>query len=647
MREIQKIIDDYLEYLGTCDYSSNQLYGKKYFIKRIMKFLSLQKIDQFSSVTIDKLDTFFNSIDKKSMRQNIRYEMGNLFIYLVEKDIVTCNPLGKLKRTIKLKTDKMKTILNDYIKYVKEKGYLKTINNKISRIKNFLCFLEKYNMEDFNKINMNSIGDFLSSIDHILYRKQHLQELRMLFSYLIETHIVKKNPFGNLRIDIDFNKLPHDLQYYFTEYMQIKLKRRSSVKLVLRIFFQYLTEKKIISLDNLGMEQIKDFFDYFKKLKNRHGKKYKKSTLKDFLYLLRKWFLWLVEKKEMFHLNSCCIELNKIIDCFKKKIVNEKLILTEKQVDLLANFIENQKLSGVRTYKAIKCRIHRFYRYVVQYDIDFIQLKHREAQNYQTYLATLTDNNGNIHYDPATILRFIFVVKNFYTFLKKRHLLNTNPFNGIKLMKCDKKLPRNLPSEKELNEFLCYLGEFWKQKSLKKQRTFYKLHVISELMYASGLRLAEVSNLLEDDIDFDKNLIMVCDGKGGKQRIAYLSEYASQVLKIYVNQMRNCVNHKKRRKKIFGTKNYNSFRASLNTNLKKYARDMSIENFTSHCFRHCLGYHLLKNGCDIRYIQLILGHNDLGSTEIYTKVDKEQLKNQLDNYHPRQFYIKEEESDDK
>ena len=180
------------------------------------------------------------------MRKKIKHEAGCFFIYLVEKNIVTCNPLGKLKRTIRLKTDKMKIILCDYIGYVKEKKYnQQTINGKISCIKNFFFNLEKQNIDDFNKISLDNIKAFLCSIDHTLYKKQHLKELCMLFTYLLETHIIKKNPFSNLRVDIDFNKLSKDLQYYFTEYMQIKLKRRSSIKLVLRIFFQYLTEKKI------------------------------------------------------------------------------------------------------------------------------------------------------------------------------------------------------------------------------------------------------------------------------------------------------------------------------------------------------------------------------------------------------------------
>ena len=73
----------------------------------------------------------------------------------------------------------------------------------------------------------------------------------------------------------------------------------------------------------------------------------------------------------------------------------------------------------------------------------------------------------------------------------------------------------------------------------------------------------------------------------------------------------------------------------LNTFLNKESERLGFGKFSSHNFRHAVGYHLLKNGCDIRHIQSILGHKKLSSTQIYTKVDKEDLRGVIDKYHPR------------
>ena len=75
----------------------------------------------------------------------------------------------------------------------------------------------------------------------------------------------------------------------------------------------------------------------------------------------------------------------------------------------------------------------------------------------------------------------------------------------------------------------------------------------------------------------------------------------------------------------------------LNNFLNKESEKLGLGHFSSHNFRHALGYHLLRSGCDIRYIQGILGHKELNTTQIYTKVDKDDLKEVLEQYHPRQF----------
>ena len=315
--------------------------------------------------------------------------------------------------------------------------------------------------------------------------------------------------------------------------------------------------------------------------------------------------------------------------------------MTEEHKELLTDFIEYERLRGFKSIRKIRYLLKVFFEYLECGGIDLYRLKHRDAQNYQTYLTTLTNEDGSIHYAITTITDMISVTRNLYNYLKFKHLVYSNPFTSIRLLKKENKLPRNIPKEADLNKFLKTLKEFWKYSTLNKQKRYYKIHVIAELMYSSGIRIDEVSKLKVTDIDFDRNVVIVRNGKGGKDRIGYLNEYEANILKIFINEMGESLTRDERIDSLFGFKDVKALESFLNKNLTKIGELTGIGRFTSHNFRHCLGFHLLRRGSDMRYIQLILGHDDLKSTAVYTKVDKKDLKNELDKYHPRRFGNKE------
>lgn len=136
--------------------------------------------------------------------------------------------------------------------------------------------------------------------------------------------------------------------------------------------------------------------------------------------------------------------------------------------------------------------------------------------------------------------------------------------------------------------------------------------------------------------------------KGGRERVAFLGEYAKELLTIYVHRMRPLIFtelNERNSHLLFGVKRV-GLNEVVNATLNRVARKLGHKGFTSHKFRHALGYHLLRAGCGIRHIQEILGHKCLRSTEVYTKVDKEELKKVLDTCHPRQWKrSKEDETD--
>jgi site-specific recombinase XerD len=173
---------------------------------------------------------------------------------------------------------------------------------------------------------------------------------------------------------------------------------------------------------------------------------------------------------------------------------------------------------------------------------------------------------------------------------------------------------------------------------MRKKILHYKVHVIAELQYSTGLRIGEVAEIKEEDIDFDKSMIWVRKGKGLKSRMVFLNDYARMVLKFYVEEMKELVsgNYSRKNEGIFGAGG-SRLRENMRNVLNPVMKKLDYDPISSHGFRHALGFHLLRAGCDIRYIQEILGHKSIGTTEIYTKIDKEDLKKVLDDFHPRQW----------
>jgi site-specific recombinase XerD len=303
---------------------------------------------------------------------------------------------------------------------------------------------------------------------------------------------------------------------------------------------------------------------------------------------------------------------------------------------LLKDFIEYERNQGKRSLRKLPYVLAPFFTWLDGAGFDLSDLNYQKANEYQTHLSTLKNDNGSLHYGGSTVYDMVNIAGRLYAYLLAVCKVYVNPFIGLKRVKQEVRLPRDIPTESKMDELLKSLREFWKEPFLRDRRNVYKTHVIAELMYASGLRIAEVANLKPADIDFEKNIIRVRAGKGGKDRTAYLNEYAGKVLKMYVEAMREAANWANNGS-LFGVKSGRILDSSLNGRLIECGRKCGIARFTSHNFRHAIGFHLLRRGCDMRYIQIILGHEDLNSTTIYTKVVKEDLRNELDSCHPRTF----------
>ena len=314
--------------------------------------------------------------------------------------------------------------------------------------------------------------------------------------------------------------------------------------------------------------------------------------------------------------------------------------MTQQQSIMLNCFIEDERLRGKREsyLKGLKNRVPKLFEYLNDNDINLNAVKITDALSFQKHLIENRSKSG-ARLKNISINCIVNAAVTFYNYLKREGIISVNPFKEIRRMRENRRLPRNVLKEKDMSRFLTVLSEFEKEKGLKKQIRRYRVSVIAELMYSTGLRISEVTKLKPTDIDFDRGVVNVVDGKGGKSRIAFLNDYAKEVLKIYISDLRDVISNEWNSRNdalLFGIKS-GWLEKTVNLVLKEVLNSLNLPVITSHAFRHAVGFHLLRAGSDIRYIQALLGHSRLKTTEVYTKVEKEDLKRIIDKFHPRKL----------
>lgn len=310
--------------------------------------------------------------------------------------------------------------------------------------------------------------------------------------------------------------------------------------------------------------------------------------------------------------------------------------------DLLKSFLEEEGLKRrPRGVSHLRNKVPKFFSFLEEQEIRVKEVRVKEALAYRSWLCC-SKSKGGKKYDKKTINDYLISVSSLFDYLKIKGIVYCNPFREIKKLRIDKTLPKNIPKEAEMAELLNTLCHYDVGKTLKEQISLYKVHLVCELMYSTGLRIAEVADLKVSDIDFDRGIVYVREGKFGLSRTAFLNEYTGKILKLYIERVRPAVFsewNKRNGNSLFGIK-WDFLNHIVNKYLKQTTEVEGMERITTKGFRHSLGYHLLRAGCNIRYIQSILGHRKLHSTEIYTKVDKEELKEVIDTYHPRNRFMR-------
>jgi len=275
-----------------------------------------------------------------------------------------------------------------------------------------------------------------------------------------------------------------------------------------------------------------------------------------------------------------------------------------------------------------KTALTLFTAFLEEVQLSYIYVRVTHAEHFQERLLA----SGS--YAKATVLNIVGCLFSFYDYLLKRHLVTSNPFAVAYRPKRPKALPRNILTKEQTQTLLTALTAFNADDTVNGRRMFRNKHLISELMYASGLRRGEVCRLKLEDVDTERATLRVKDTKSNKERTAFLNDYCRQILSLYLSKVRPYIVTERQNKEfLFGSlTNVGSW---FNEFLLQTTKSLELPGVTAHSFRHSFGVHLLANGCDIRFIKEMLGHSSLHTTQIYTRVDKHDLSRIIDECHPR------------
>ena len=239
------------------------------------------------------------------------------------------------------------------------------------------------------------------------------------------------------------------------------------------------------------------------------------------------------------------------------------------------------------------------------------------------YLNFLNDKKLS----KASISRKLSSLRTFYKYLVINKKVNNNPFLLVSSPKKEKALPK----------FINYnnIEEIFDVPNLKTKEG-QRERVILEILYSCGVRVSELVNIKIKDIDFNEKTILIF-GKGSKERIVRFGDYAVDILNMYIKDGRNkLLSNTLSDYLIVGEKKESLTTRRIQQIIDDIIKKTSIKlKITPHMFRHTFATHLLDNGCELLAVQELLGHESLSSTEVYTHVSNEHLREVYLKCHPR------------
>ena len=291
----------------------------------------------------------------------------------------------------------------------------------------------------------------------------------------------------------------------------------------------------------------------------------------------------------------------------------------ERQLKYFFDFLENDKKLSENTLQSYKRDLKQFKWYLEACELRYDRVKEQDIKD---YIKELQDDGKK----ASSISRCIASIRSFYQFILKKKKIKVDPTANVQSPKIAKRVP-NVLTAKEVELLL----EQPKDVDLKGIRDKAML----EFAYATGMRVTEIISLNIDDVHLEEGFV-TCN-TGNKQRNIPLGTLSLKALKEYINDARGILIKNEDEKALFVNINGGRLTRQGFWKIIKYYKEQAhiTKDITPHVLRHSFATHLLQNGADLKAIQLMLGHSDISSTQVYMQFQDEGLKNIYRKAHPR------------
>ena len=291
----------------------------------------------------------------------------------------------------------------------------------------------------------------------------------------------------------------------------------------------------------------------------------------------------------------------------------------EKQIKLFLQFLENEKRASSNTLQSYKRDILQYQDYINQSDLNYLKVDSDDLNAYFEYMK----KQGR---KTSTISRAIASVRAFYQFLVRTKKIKKDPTSEVKTPKIEKKVPSIL-TEKEV-ELLLNQPKCVDLKGIRDK-------AMLEFTYATGMRVSEIIALNIEDVNIEEEFVF-CH-YGYKKRTIPLGKMAVKTLSDYIKRARPILIKTEDEKALFVNLSGERLTRQGFWKIVKYYKEQAniTKDITPHVLRHSFATHLLQNGAELKAIQMMLGHSDISSTQVYMQFQNENLKDVYNKTHPR------------
>jgi len=287
-------------------------------------------------------------------------------------------------------------------------------------------------------------------------------------------------------------------------------------------------------------------------------------------------------------------------------------------ISTYTDFLKIEKRQSPNTITSYRHDINYFASYLLSKKLNDVK-----TDDVRSFLIFLREKG----LATSTVARYLSSIKSFYRYLFIEKLILNNPIEIIDSPCPWRKLPNVLSAEEV--DALIAAPDIKTSAGLRD-------HAMLELLYATGLRVTELISLKLSDVDLSVGYLRTM-GKGSKERVVPFGDAARIAIENYILRVRPSVSQKTKSTDLFLTRRGTTMtRQGFWKILKKYIIKAKISgNVSPHTLRHAFATHLLERGADLRSVQQMLGHSDISSTQIYTHILKERMREVHDRFHPR------------